>query len=140
MTQEFLIGELARAVGVDAKTVRFYEESGVLPPPSRLPNGYRVYGEKDLSRLRFVRGARSLDIALEDIKEVLAFRDRGEAPCRHVVELLHKKIEEVERRIVELKRLRGELQSLCEAANELPADDIEMKNCVCHLVENQTKP
>jgi len=140
MTQELLIGDLARAVGVDAKTVRFYEETGVLPPARRLPNGYRVYGENDLSRLRFVRGARSLDIALEDIKEVLAFRDSGEAPCRYVVELLHKKIEEVERRIVELQRLRGELQSLCNAANELPADDIEMKNCVCHLVKDQTRP
>lgn len=139
MTQELLIGELASQVGVDAKTIRFYEESDVLPPPHRLPNGYRVYGEDDLSRLRFVRGARGLDLALEDIKEVLAFRDRGEAPCRYIVELLHEKIAEVDRRITELKKLRGELQSLNEAANQLPDDDIDMKACVCHLIRDQAE-
>ena len=139
MSQTLLIGELAQQVGVDTKTIRFYEESGVLPLPRRLPNGYRVYDEDDVSRLRFVRGARSLDLALDDISEVLDFRDRGEAPCRYVVGLLHEKLAEVDARIDELKRLRLELQALSAAADELPADDIEMKACVCHLIRGGLK-
>lgn len=137
MSPELSIGELARLTGVNAKTIRFYEEAGILPPARRLPNGYRVYDEEDLDRLRFVRGARSLDLALDDIKEVLAFRDRGEAPCRYVVDLLQAKMEEVDARIAELERLRGELRRLSKAAQRLPQDDIEMKSCVCHLVQNK---
>ena len=137
MNQDLLIGDLAFQVGVDTKTIRFYEESGVLPLPRRLPNGYRVYDNSDISRLRFVRGARSLDLALDDISEVLDFRDRGEAPCRYVVGLLHGKIAEVDERIANLERLRAELQALSAAADELPSDDIEMKACVCHLVRGR---
>jgi len=137
MNQELLIGDLAAQVGVEPKTIRFYEESGVLPAPRRLPNGYRVYDDDDVSRLRFVRGARSLDLALDDIREVLDFRDRGEAPCRYVVGLLHDKISEVDARIADLERLRAELQALDAAADELPADDIEMKACVCHLIRGE---
>ena len=137
MNQDLLIGELAQQVGVDTKTIRFYEESDVLPPPRRLSNGYRVYNDDDVSRLRFVRGARSLDLALDDISEVLDFRDRGEAPCRYVVGLLRNKIAEVDARIDELEQLRVELQALSAAADALPVDDIEMKACVCHLVRGR---
>ena len=105
MSEQLLIGELARRAGVSAKTVRYYEEMGLLPPAERLPNSYRVYRPEDVDRLRFVRGARSLGLTLDDIGEVLAFRDRGEAPCRYVVNLLHAKIEDVDARITELQRL-----------------------------------
>jgi len=137
MCSQLLIGELAGITGVDAKTIRFYEESGVLPPANRLPNGYRVYGEADVERLRFVHGARSLDLALDDVSEELAFRDRGEAPCRYVVDLIRAKIQEVDERIARLEQLRAELRRLNVEAEGLPMNDIEMKECVCHLVENQ---
>ncbi len=140
MSKTMLIGELAKEVGVNAKTIRFYEDEGILPPAKRLPNGYRYYDEEDVARLRFVRGARTLGFTLEDIKEVLAFRDRGEAPCRYVVELFHEKIAEIEQRIQELQRLREELESLSRAADELPTDDVEMKVCVCHLVSGRAQP
>jgi DNA-binding transcriptional MerR regulator len=137
MSEQLLIGELARRGGVRAKTVRYYEDLGILPPAERLPNGYRVYRPEDVDRLRFVRGARSLGLTLDDIGEVLAFRDRGEAPCRYVVDLLHAKIEEVGARIIELQRLQESLQDLSKAAQRLPQDDIEMKHCVCHLVQGR---
>lgn len=137
MSEQLLIGELARRAGVSTKTVRYYEELGILPPAERLPNGYRVYRPGDADRLRFVRGARSLGLTLDDIGEVLAFRDRDEAPCRYVVDLLHTKIEEVDARIAELERLRESLRDLREAAQRLPQDDIEMKHCICHLVQNR---
>ena len=134
--ERLLIGVLARRAGISTKAIRYYEDVGVLPPAERLPNGYRVYSAEDEDRLRFVRGARSLGLALEDITEILAFRHRDEAPCRYVVNLLQARMQEVDARIAELERLRVDLRDLNKAAECLPQDDIEMKRCVCHLVQD----
>ena len=85
------IHELEARTGVTAKTIRYYEQEGVLPPPRRKPNGYREYDVNDVERLKFVVGARQLDFSLDDIAEILALRDRREAPCRFVLDLLEKK-------------------------------------------------
>jgi DNA-binding transcriptional MerR regulator len=76
------IHELAAACNVPAKTIRYYESIGLLPPAQRAGNGYRIYGSADVNRLRFIAGARSLGFSLDDVQEALALRDRGEAPCR----------------------------------------------------------
>jgi DNA-binding transcriptional MerR regulator len=131
------IGQLAQMAGTSAKTIRFYEEAELLPPAHRAENGYRLYGDEDAQRLRFIRQARHLDFTLDDLKEVLALRDRGEAPCRYVIQLLHKKSTEIEERIRQLRELQQELHELAQQAAQLPDDDIEMKTCVCHLIENQ---
>ncbi len=131
------IGELARASGVSTKTIRFYEAQGVLPPARRGDNGYRLYQADDIDRLRFIRGARSLDFSLDDLKEILALRDRGEAPCRYVVQLLAQKAAEIEERIRQLEHLQTELRQLLAQAADLPDDDIEMKECICHLIYNR---
>lgn len=101
-TKNMHIGELAEASGVPSKTIRFYEEAGVLPSPERADNGYRLYDREDIRRLRFVRNARSLDFSLDDLREILALRDQGEAPCRYVIQLLDKKSTEIEERIQQL--------------------------------------
>lgn len=136
-TKTLQIGDLARATGTSAKTIRFYEEAGVLPQPQRAENGYRLYGEEDIRRLRFVRNARSLDFSLDDLQEVLALRDQGQAPCRYVIQLLEEKSVEVEERIHQLRLLQKELQLLLDRAGDLPDDDIEMKHCICHLIYNR---
>ena len=137
MGEQILIGDLARRTGFSAKTIRYYEEAGILPPPARLPNGYRVYGEGDVARLQFIRRARALDFALDDIGEILAFRDRGEAPCLYVLRTIDRKIDEVEQRIADLEQLRRDLVELRQAAQGLPVDDVEGKECVCHLIQNR---
>ena len=128
------IGELAQSGGASPKTIRYYEQVGLLPPPQRAENGYRLYDSRDVERLRFIRNARSLGFSLNDLKEVLALRERGEAPCRYVAHLLREKAVEVEERIRRLRELQQELQHLVEQADRLPDDDIEMKQCVCHLI------
>jgi DNA-binding transcriptional MerR regulator len=70
------IGELARLADVNPKTVRYYESVGLLPPPKRAPNQYRLYDESDLNRLVFVRTAQRLGLGLNDVREILAFRER----------------------------------------------------------------
>jgi DNA-binding transcriptional MerR regulator len=131
------IGQLAQMAEISAKTIRFYEEAELLPPAHRAENGYRLYGDEDVERLRFIRGARHLDFTLDDLKEVLALRDRREAPCRYVIQLLQKKSTEIAERIRQLRELQQELHALMQQAAQLPNDDIEMKACVCHLIENQ---
>ncbi|NKQ34410.1 MAG: MerR family transcriptional regulator [Chloroflexi bacterium] len=85
------IKELVQRAYVSDTAVRYYESSGILPPPRRLPNGYRDYDQSDVARLKLVAGARSLDFSLDDIAEILALRDQREAPCRTVLEMLAQK-------------------------------------------------
>ncbi|MGH3981421.1 MAG: MerR family transcriptional regulator [Pseudonocardiaceae bacterium] len=73
------IGQLAAQTGVSTKTIRYYEDIGVLHAPPRAPSGYRDYSDDAAPRLRFVRAAQSVGLTLGEIREVLAFRDRGEA-------------------------------------------------------------
>jgi DNA-binding transcriptional MerR regulator len=65
-----LISQLARMVGVDTQTIRFYERQGLLPPPDRQENGYRIYTEKHTEQLAFVRHCRVLDLSLSEISDV----------------------------------------------------------------------
>jgi len=128
------IQELAQRTGISAKTIRYYEEIGILPAPARAENNYRQYTEQDVDRLRLVAGARRLDLSLDDIQEIIALRDRREAPCRILLEQLERKADEIAERIRELKRLESELRSLHELGLTFPTDDVEGKYCVCHLV------
>lgn len=133
------IKTLAEKTGLSDSAIRYYESIGLLPPPERQDNGYRNYDEDDVARLQFVAGARALDFSLDDIAEILALRDRREAPCRAVLNLLQEKEEEISRRIAELKRLKVELQQLYTLGQIFPTDDVDGKACVCHLVQNVDK-
>ena len=135
--QSVRIGRLAEITGVSAKTIRFYEKTGVLPPARRAANGYRQYDESDVRRLRFIRNARVLDFSLEELKEVLGLRERGEAPCVHVMGLLEQKMEEIDAQIRHLQELRGDLRQLLAEGEQLPLDDVQMEACVCGLIRSR---
>jgi DNA-binding transcriptional MerR regulator len=137
MADQLLIGDLARETGVTDKTIRYYEEIGILPKAARLDNGYRVYDTGDVARLQFVRHARALDLSLDEIDEIMAFRERGEAPCLYVMRVIDEKIDKVGQHIQGLVELRQELINLRQAAQDLPTDDVEWKACVCHLIQNR---
>ena len=128
------IRELSNQAGVPAKTIRYYEDVGLLPPANRKPNGYREYEEVDVERLKLVAGARRLDFSLEEIREILDLRDRGIAPCRVLLDLLNQQADEISRRIAELRLLQKDLLALYDSGLTFPTDDVEGKDCVCHLV------
>lgn len=130
------IQDLSQMTGVSAKTIRYYEEIGLLPPPARAENNYRQYSERDAERLRLVAGARRLDLSLEEIGEILAMRERREAPCRVLLERMEQKADEIAERIRDLQRLERELRALHDLGLTFPADDLDDKNCVCHLVKD----
>lgn len=131
------IRDISNQTGVPAKTIRYYEEIGLLPSPARKSNGYRDYSQSDVHRLKLVAGARRLDIPLVEIKEILNMRDQGQAPCGVLLDLLAAKAEEIETRIRELQHLQAELRQLHDLGLTFPTDDVEGKNCVCHLVSEK---
>jgi MerR family transcriptional regulator, copper efflux regulator len=127
------IGELAERVGVSAKAIRYYEQLGILAPPGRTPSGYRDYDEAVLGRLGFVRAAQALGLSLGEIRQVVAVRDDGVAPCEHVASLLRRHAAELEHRIAELERLRSELERLVERAETLDPERCPPES-VCYLL------
>lgn len=73
-----LIGEVAQRSGVPAKTLRYYEDIGLLRPPGRSPSGYREYGDEVIDRLAFIKSSQALGLSLGEIRSIIAMRD--EAP------------------------------------------------------------
>lgn len=125
------IGELANEAGLSPKTIRYYEEIGVLPEPERTPSGYRDYGHGAVERLRFVRAAQSIGLTLGEIREILSLRDRGEAPCAHVAHLIEQHARDVSERIGHLQAMHRDLRRLAVVARSLPRSEGRF----CHIIE-----
>ncbi len=114
------IGEAAAATGVSAKMIRHYESIGLIRPALRTDSGYRVYTDTDIHSLRFVRHARDLGFALEDIAALLRlWGDRGRSSCE-VKKLALDHIETLDRKIAELQAMRA---SLTDLADRCQGDD-----------------
>ncbi len=109
------IGQLARAAGIPIDTIRYYEREQVLPPPRRRANGYREYGPGDAQRLRFIRRAKELGFALDEIRGLLALSDTRGADMAQVRVAAREKLDLVQARIAELERVRDALRGLVDA-------------------------
>jgi Cd(II)/Pb(II)-responsive transcriptional regulator len=106
------IGELAKRTDLLVETIRYYEQKGLLPDPPRSDGNYRLYSDTHLERLQFIRHCRSLDMTLEEIRNLLRFRDAPDQNCGEVNALLDEHIQHVGRRIKELKLLQKNLKGL----------------------------
>jgi len=124
------IGELAAANDLTSKTIRFYEQAGLLPAPPRTAGGYRDYLPQTGARLAFIREAQSAGLTLAEIRSILVLRDSGEAPCAHVTSLIQQHLDDIERRMAELCKTRSTLRGLAErAAVTDPSTCIEVDVC-----------
>lgn len=106
------IGELATASATAIETIRFYEREGLIPVPMRSPANYRSYEAGHVERLNFIRRCRSLDMALDEIRALLRFKDQPGADCGNVNTLLDGHIKHVADRVRELRALEKELAEL----------------------------
>ncbi len=127
------IGEVARSTGLETSAIRYYEENGIVPEPQRTAAGYRDYEAVDVELLRFVRRLRSLELPLDDVREIVSLRTDGQAPCTQVRAAITREAAAIDRRIDDLGRLRDELTRLQAAADGI-GDDWPT-SCVCHVLE-----
>jgi len=117
------IGDVAKNAGVPAKTIRFWEDLGLLPKPSRTSSDYRNYGVEIIDRLTFIRHAQAAGFTLRQVRGVLDVADSGEPPCEHVAQLIQLRLDDVDARISQLKTTRTHLRSLAaRAAAQDPAE------------------
>lgn len=125
-----LIGEVASAAGMSSKTLRFYEEQGLLPPARRSANGYRQYSGDTLARLDFIARGRAAGLSLSQIRNILAVSEPGDAPCAHVKDVLAGQLAELDLKIAELTTLRAGVAASYDAvAAGSPAACDQSKVC-----------
>lgn len=116
------IGQVAREAGVGVETVRFYEREGLLEEPPRRASGYRQYSEQVIKRIRFIKRAQRLGFSLKEIQELLALRVDGHASCEEVRQCAEAKIAAIERKLIELHRMRQALREIvAHCTGESPA-------------------
>lgn len=110
------IGKAARAANLSIDTVRFYERSGLLKPPPRTAGGYRLYRQDDIDRLRFIQRAKALGFTLEEIAQLLQLND-GKGRRRDVKSVAARRLEELDRKLAELMRIRHAIAHLVQDCN-----------------------
>ena len=112
MASHQTIGTLAKAVGINVQTVRYYERRGLLTPIDRRSSGYRLYGVDEERRLRFIRNAQALGFTLNEITELLNLRVRSTSRCGDIQRKAEVKLRQVERKVEDLQALARSLQRL----------------------------
>lgn len=118
---EYSIGAVTSLLGISADTLRYYEKIGLLPPIHRSASGVRRYVKKDISRLRFIQRAKTMNFSLQEISLLLAMREDPQNARVKVRQLTRIKLVEIESRLAELSVLKNELTllvNLCQAAGE----------------------
>lgn len=108
----FHIGELAEKCNVNKETIRYYERLGLIPKPSRTESGYRIYTEQTVDRLNFIKRMKELGFTLNEIDKLLGVVDRDEAKCRDMYDFTVYKIEDIQRKIQDLKKIEHMLIDL----------------------------
>lgn len=106
------IGDLARATNTKVETIRYYEQIGLLPAPSRTGGNFRAYAPEHLARLSFIRRARDLGFTLDEVRELLSLSDQKRRSCEAVDAIARQHLADVDRKIADLKALRTELDSI----------------------------
>lgn len=128
MPRSYTIGRFAAAAGVHVETIRYYQRRGLIPEPLRPQGGVRRYSDEDVARLRFIKRAQAVGFTLAEIKALLKLR--AAKSCRATRELAALKLEFVDTRIKELRRLRREL------AQWVAECDANPQEAICPVIDH----
>ena len=112
------IGQLAKKTGLNVQTIRYYERIGLIEKPDTNEAGYRIYPEKSVEVLRFIKHAKEIGFSLKQISEIFSIDNNKNNTCARVKKLAQEKVAEIDKRIYSLNLIRKELQNLisqCEA-------------------------
>lgn len=108
------ISQAAKASGLSAKTIRYYERIGLISPANRSDNGYRAYSHRDLDVLRFIQRARATGFGVEECRQLLSLYLNPQRHSADVKELVQEKLQRVEAQIAELQQMRATLRQLVQ--------------------------
>jgi DNA-binding transcriptional MerR regulator len=114
---DYSIGDLSAQSGVKVPTIRYYEQIGLIAAPARTEGNQRRYGAAELDRLRFIAHARDMGFPMDSLKSMLSLATRRDAPCARVDALVEQHLAEVDQRIEQLTRLRGELAGMLSSSH-----------------------
>jgi MerR family transcriptional regulator, copper efflux regulator len=128
-----LIGQVAARSGVSRKALRLYEKAGILPPTRRTGSGYHVYGPETLALLGFVTQARRLGFRLDEIKRIVTLKRSGRTPCKHVLDLVHLKLKNIEQALTDMSEVRGNLRGLLRSWQARRHRSAAICPCIEHL-------
>ncbi|MEE8047151.1 MAG: heavy metal-responsive transcriptional regulator [Dehalococcoidia bacterium] len=133
VTKKMQIGEAARETGVPPKTLRYYEEIGLVQP-ARTESGYREYDADALDRIQFIIKAKLLGFTLDEIADVLALKEDETEPCDHVLSLIDARLADIESRMRNLAELKTELESVRDKNEGVSSGPCT--GTICHLIED----
>jgi MerR family transcriptional regulator, copper efflux regulator len=122
------IGELSSKSQVPIKTIRYYEEIGLLPVPDRSEGHFRLFPSETIQRLLFIKRLQMLGLSLQEVKDCLALFDRGELPCAELRVKLERHIKIIDQQIQEMTALRQQLSDTLQDWNETPQ---AQENIIC---------
>lgn len=135
MNKLLKIGEVSETTGLPVKTIRYYEDIGLLAPTvERSEARYRLFHTQVLNRLAFIKRSQSLGLNLKEIQQILAVHDHGELPCGEVKQHLEAKVAEITQQIEALNTLRTELQGILSAWQEQPPAD-RIHHTICPNIQ-----
>lgn len=129
------VTELAKRSGSTPHAVRYYTRMGLLRPERHPDNGYRLYPQREVGWLRFIRQAKALGYTLNEILAIIHDADEGLSPCPRVRQILEQRIEENRRQLNELMALQRRMEQALDQWAELP-DGVPDGHSVCHLIES----
>ncbi len=127
------IGELSAETGVPIRTIRYYEDIGVLAAPARTESGYRDFGNDMPDQLRFVRASQKAGLTLNEIRGIFREREEGKAPCEHVSQLIDRKLADVAEQWEALQLTKRELERLAARAEALDPQQCRPES-ICHII------
>jgi MerR family mercuric resistance operon transcriptional regulator len=112
------IGQVAKLAGVGVETIRFYEREGLLNKPKRKQSGYRMFGPEVVNRIRFIKSVKELGFSLKEIRELLFLRVDSRGTAAEVKKRVDSKIDQIDQRISDLKRVRNALAQVSKSASK----------------------
>ncbi len=134
------IGEVATLTGLSVKTIRYYDEIGLLEPTTtRSESGYRLFNSQVLNRLAFIKRSQSLGLSLSEIRDILQDHDSGELPCGTVKQHLLLKVQAITEQIEALEILKSELLGLLSGWQEQPPGDRIAQTICPNIQESRSK-
>lgn len=132
------VGDVADKLEINSQTLYFYERIGLIPSPQRSSGGYRLYSDRDVERLKFIRHLKGLGLSLQDIREILELQEDNLLSCDRVYQHLKLKEQEIDYKIEQLQALKSQLLPLIETC-KVRLNSSETQTCSV-LNHNQPHP